>query len=156
MEILSKSPLETKDLGKTLGNLLNPGDILALIGDLGSGKTTFVQGISQALNITIPVNSPSFLIIKEYKGRHKMLHVDVYRLKIPEIELENIGFEEYLNSDFIIVIEWADKIRELLPQEYMEISFEHINLNERLIKFKPHGKKYENLLSEFKKCLFLE
>ena len=156
MEVLSKSPLETKELGKALGNLLNPGNILALIGDLGSGKTTFVQGISQALHITIPVNSPSFLIIKEYKGKHRMLHIDVYRLKIPERELENIGFEEYLNSDFIIVIEWADKIRGLLPKERMEIIFEHVDFNERLIKFKPYGEKYENLLLELKKCLSLE
>ena len=156
MEFLSKSSSETKKLGMTLGGILIPGDVLALIGDLGSGKTTFVQGIAQALSINIPVNSPSFLIMKEYKGKYNMLHVDVYRLKVPELELESIGFEEYLNSDFIIVIEWADKIKKILPKEYMEINFEHIDLNERKIKFKPYGDRYNTLLQELKKCLFLE
>ncbi|MFN3699232.1 MAG: tRNA (adenosine(37)-N6)-threonylcarbamoyltransferase complex ATPase subunit type 1 TsaE [Dictyoglomus sp.] len=156
MKIISKSPSETRKIGKTLGRILKPKNILALIGDLGSGKTTFVQGIAEALEIPLPVNSPSFLILKEYKGKYKLLHADVYRLKEPEIELENIGFYEYLYNDYIVVIEWADRIKNLLSIEYLEIIFEHKNINERSISFSAHGERYEKLLREFEQCLSWE
>lgn len=156
MQIVSKSSLETHKIGVFVGERLKPPDVLALIGDLGSGKTTFVQGIAKALGINIPVNSPSFLILKEYKGKYKLLHADVYRLKEPLIELENVGFHEYLNNDYIIVIEWADRIKELLPNEYLEILFEHKSPNERNISFIPHGEKYQELIKELEKCLFSE
>lgn len=156
MQIITKSSSETQKIGMLIGERIQPPDILALIGDLGSGKTTFVQGIAKALGISTSVNSPSFLIIKEYKGKYKLIHADVYRLKEPIIELENIGFYEYLNNDYIIVIEWADRIKDLLPNEYLEVLFEHKSENERKISFIAHGDKYQTLIGDLKKCLSLE
>jgi tRNA threonylcarbamoyladenosine biosynthesis protein TsaE len=153
MEIVSKSSEHTYKIGKIIGEKLKPRDILALIGDLGSGKTTFVKGLAEGLDIKNPINSPSFLIIKEYKGKYPFLHIDVYRLKNPEIELFNIGFEEYLKDDYIIAIEWADRILSYLPDNRLEVEFFHISNTERKIIFRPKGERYKNLIEELKECL---
>jgi len=143
----SLSPEDTINLGAKLGEKLKPGAFLILTGELGSGKTTFIKGIAKALDINIPITSPSFLIIKEYEGKYPFIHVDAYRLTSP-LELINIGWEEYLNGTKIIAVEWGEKILEICPEEYLQITFFHEELNIRKIIFKANGEKYEELLRE--------
>ncbi len=149
--MITKSAQETIKLGKDIARHLAPGDVVTLIGELGSGKTTFTKGIAQGLGVknALYVNSPSFVLIREYKGRFKLYHVDLYRLdSAPEIE--TLGIEEYLYSDGITVIEWAQKLKNLLPREHLRIEFKIANNNSRKIKLKGFGKRYENISS---RCL---
>lgn len=148
--VISNSAEETKDLGAKLAKLLSPGDNIALTGDLGSGKTTFTKGLARGLNIKKPeyVNSPSFVLMKEYKGRANLYHFDLYRLDSLE-DIEYIGMQEYLDGDGIVVIEWADKMKMFLPAGYLEISIDIKAEEKRKFIFRPHGKRYDNIVSRY-------
>jgi tRNA threonylcarbamoyladenosine biosynthesis protein TsaE len=120
--MISKSIQETISIGAKLGKSLRAGDVVALIGDLGAGKTVLTKGIAQGLGVKNVryVNSPTFVIIKEYKGKLPLYHFDLYRLdKSSVIDAEN--FEEYFYGDGVTVVEWADKIRKLLPKRHVEV-----------------------------------
>lgn len=125
---------ETMKLGRGLARGFKAGQLVALIGELGSGKTTLVKGIAEGLGVRDSryVNSPTFVIIKEYTGKLPLYHFDVYRLGCPD-ELEAIGYEEYFYGPGVCVVEWADKIKNLLPKSYIEIKIEIVNENERKI-----------------------
>ncbi len=113
---------ETQELGKQLAQQLQPGSVCALIGDLGVGKTVFTQGIAQGLGITEPVCSPTFTILQVYEeGRMPFYHFDVYRIADPE-EMEELGYEEYFYGDGFTMVEWADRIAELMPASYQRIT----------------------------------
>ena len=101
-------------LGARFVETLGPGSVVAMHGELGSGKTCFVRGMAEALGIPHAITSPTFTLIQEYRGRRWLYHIDLYRLKSPD-ELLNIGFEEYLESDGIVVVEWAEHAAEVLP-----------------------------------------
>lgn len=119
--MISDSIEETIAIGEKLGNKLKPGDVVALIGDLGAGKTVLTKGIAKGMGVRNVkyVNSPTFVIIKEYRGRLSLYHFDLYRLnRSSVIDAEN--FEEYFYGDGVTVVEWADKIRKLLPKRYIE------------------------------------
>ncbi|PIU42115.1 MAG: tRNA (adenosine(37)-N6)-threonylcarbamoyltransferase complex ATPase subunit type 1 TsaE [Candidatus Omnitrophica bacterium CG07_land_8_20_14_0_80_42_15] len=148
---ISKSPSETEKLGKKIASFLTKGDVLALIGELGSGKTTFTKGIAEGLGVKTAkyVNSPSFVIIKEHAGRIPLFHMDLYRLEDIS-ELDTTGYEEYVGSDGICVIEWADKMSYLLPKEHIRIEMYFKDVNERLIKLIPKGARYKELLGKIK------
>ena len=121
MIIETKTPQETFEVGKKIGENAKPGQIYTLTGDLGVGKTVFTQGVAAGLGITEPICSPTFTIIQEYEsGRLPLYHFDVYRLSEAE-EIYEVGYEDYLNSGGIILIEWADIIKSELPKEYIEI-----------------------------------
>lgn len=136
------------ELGKTIGELVHPGSIIALVGDLGVGKTTLVQGMAQGLNISENITSPTFTLIKEYSGRLDLYHADVYRLEDPE-EILDLGLEELLCGDGVVVLEWADRIMHLLPEEYLEISIAmHVNI--RLVEITARGIEYTGLIEELK------
>lgn len=149
-KIISKSAKETENLGRRLGSLLKEGDIIALIGELGSGKTTFTKGIARGLGIAHCeyVNSPSFVLIKEYKGDTKLYHIDLYRLD-DLYEIEYMGIEDYLDGDGILVIEWAQKLKSLLPSEHLEISIDIIGENNRAFKIKPYGNRYDTIVGRY-------
>lgn len=120
-KILIKNEQETSAFGESLAARLKPGDIVALSGDLGAGKTTLTKAIAKGLGIKSQVTSPTFLLIQEYKeGRMPLYHFDVYRLNGAE-DLYELGFEEYLFGDGVCVIEWADQIEELLPATAIKI-----------------------------------
>jgi len=136
---------QTVEVGVKLGRILNKGDIVCLTGDLGTGKTALTQGIASALGIKGYVTSPTFTIVNEYRGSLPLYHFDVYRLTSPD-EMYEIGFEEYLDGSGVVVMEWADRIREILPDEYIRIDIrkntaEGIDIREICIEFK--GMKYK-------------
>lgn len=151
MRINSKNFKQTIKIGKFLSQFLKPKDILALFGNLGSGKTTFVKGIAQGLGMKEKeVNSPSFIIIKIYKSKIPIYHFDFYRIKRIK-DILNLGCEEFFEVDGISIVEWADRLGMLLPENYLEIRFKIKGIDKREIEFKPHGKRYEALLKELKK-----
>ena len=111
------SEQETEQLGERIGQTAKPGTVIALIGDLGTGKTTLTKSIARGLGVTETVTSPTFNIIREYKsGRIPLYHFDVYRIADPD-EMFELGYEEYFYGDGICVVEWADIIEELLPED---------------------------------------
>lgn len=132
---ITKSRQETINLGAKLAKGFKKGDVIALIGELGSGKTTLVKGIAKGLGVKNSryVNSPSFVIIKEYQGKIPLYHFDVFRLDSAS-DLDSVGYEEYFYGDGICVVEWADKIRKLLPKKHLEIKIKILGDSIREIK----------------------
>lgn len=139
METITRGSKATQKLGESIGNSLKGGEVLALTGELGSGKTTFIQGLTKALDPSIRIISPTFIIMRQYDidyGKIKNLyHVDLYRLEGDlEDELENLGLtDEWGRSENVFVIEWAEKAKKYLPQNTKWINFEHLSENERKI-----------------------
>jgi len=131
---------ETIKLGENLAKKLSKGDVVALCGDLGSGKTTFTKGIGKGLGIKDPshINSPTYVLIKEYKGKIPLYHIDLYRLDNLK-DIEDISIEEYIYGDGITVIEWAEKIQSLLPKEHISVKFIVRGEDKREIKIEDIG-----------------
>lgn len=133
--IITRDYKETLQLGERIGNILRPGDILALSGELGAGKTTLIQGIAKGLGITNWVTSPTFTIINEFKGRLNLYHMDLYRLNSVE-EAQDTAIEEYFAKGGVTVIEWADKIKPILPAAAIDIKIRILSENERSFEVK--------------------
>ena len=124
MQIESFSEKDTFELGRKIGEKAGPGQIYTVDGDLGVGKTVFTKGLARGLGIREPVNSPTFTIVQEYRdGRLPLYHFDVYRIEDPE-EMEEIGYDDYFFGEGVCLIEWAEKIRELLPEKVIRITIE--------------------------------
>ncbi|MEG8947078.1 tRNA (adenosine(37)-N6)-threonylcarbamoyltransferase complex ATPase subunit type 1 TsaE [Rosettibacter firmus] len=136
-ELIVKSESETIELVKKLTDIIKEGDVVALNGELGTGKTFFVKAFCSFFGIE-NVSSPSFTIVNEYMGQKKIYHFDFYRIK-KITELYDLGFEDYLiEKDAIIFIEWANLWKEILPEHFYEINFEFLNDNSRLISIKKY------------------
>lgn len=151
--IITSSPEQTWRIGEMLGSRLKPGDTLCLYGDLGAGKTNFAYGIAQGLNVREQyITSPTFTFVNEYQGRVPFYHIDLYRLE-DHGELENIGFEEYIESDGVTVIEWAEKAEDDLPQERLSVYLSYVNEKNRELGFLAEGERYQNLLAELRQDL---
>ncbi len=118
---------DTISIAKEIADTLYGGEFIAMYGDLGAGKTAFVQGLAKALGIDRHITSPTFTIVNEYEGRLPLYHFDVYRIADPD-EMYEIGFEEYVNSEGVCVVEWAELIEELFPENYIKLT---INKNEQ-------------------------
>ena len=124
MIIETNTPKETFDFGKKLGETAKAGTVYTLIGDLGVGKTVFTQGLAKGLEIEEPISSPTFTIVQVYEeGRLPLYHFDVYRIGDVE-EMEEIGYEDYFYGNGVSLIEWANLIEEILPEQYIEIKIE--------------------------------
>ena len=122
--IESYSPEETFETGRRIAGKARPGDVFALEGDLGAGKTVFTKGFASGLGVTGAVNSPTFTILQIYEeGRLPLYHFDVYRIEEPE-EMEEVGFDDYIYGDGVCLIEWANRIEEILPEETIYIVIE--------------------------------
>ena len=145
MVIFTNEEAQSIELGYKLGLLLECPSTILLEGDLGAGKTTFTKGIGKALEVTKTINSPTFTIMKCYKGKYPLYHLDLYRLDGVNQEFD---LEEYIDSG-IAVIEWPHQADELLPKEYLRIIIT-INDDVRKFEFIPVGEKYEKLLEVFK------
>jgi tRNA threonylcarbamoyladenosine biosynthesis protein TsaE len=144
-EFISHSEAETAKFAETLAAKLTAGDVLALEGDLGAGKTAFTKGIASGLGVTRTVNSPTFTIIKEYRGRLPLYHMDVYRVSDTG---EDLGLEEYFEGDGVTVVEWAHLIREQLPENLLVISIFRNGETSRRLVLEPHGERYVSLCKE--------
>ncbi|MDD4493997.1 MAG: tRNA (adenosine(37)-N6)-threonylcarbamoyltransferase complex ATPase subunit type 1 TsaE [Eubacteriales bacterium] len=176
IELVTNSENETVEIGQKLGSVLKPGAVVCLIGEIGAGKTAFTRGIAKALGITEHITSPTFTIVNEYDSENKidserkldsgikhscanknvsnttLYHFDVYRLEGSN-ELEEIGFEEYLSGNGIIVVEWAEKVGSILPEQRINVKFSRDVTGEpdkRILRFEFSGEKYAAGENEFK------
>ena len=145
--IVSKDVEETIALGKRLGGLLKAGDFLALTGDLGAGKTQFAKGIALGLGVdsSIPITSPTYTLLNIYSGRVPFYHFDLYRLHGGQDLLE-LGFEEYFYGNGICLVEWAERLLDMLPEEHLSITLSHVGDNDRNLSFVPSGDRAAELI----------
>jgi len=149
-KFISKSPEETIGFGEYLAKSFKEGDIICFFGDLGSGKTTLIKGIAKGLKIGhAKVNSPTFVLMNVYHGRLPLFHFDFYRLDNIE-EISSIGYDEFLYADGVSVIEWADRLGTLLPDEYLRIELKHKRDDERVIQLSAKGLRYQNIVERIK------
>ena len=141
-KITTRSEMETIEIAQNFESAKFPNMIICLDGELGSGKTMFTKGIANALGIKESITSPTFSIIKEYEGELPLYHMDVYKL---DGNTEGVGIEEYFTKGGVVVIEWADSIKDILPEERLHIKFKVIDENKRVLILTPYGKQYEEL-----------
>lgn len=142
---------DTKKFGIKLGNVLKPGDILCLNGDLGAGKTTLTKSIGEGLGVEDYITSPTFALINEYEGKYPVYHFDTYRLENIE-EVDDLGFDEYIYGKGVSIIEWADRIEKVLPREKTIIDIKNgNNKEERILNISGFGKRYEEIIEELKR-----
>ncbi len=140
--VTTKNEFETIEIAQNFESEKFPNMIICLDGELGSGKTVFTKGIANALGIEETITSPTFTIIKEYEGELPLYHMDVYRL---DGNTDGVDIEDYFTKGGVVVIEWAETIKNILPEERLDIKFKVLDENRRLLVFEPHGEKYEEL-----------
>ena len=134
-------------LGEQLGRLLKPGDVVALYGELGAGKTVLTKGIARGLGVEADVHSPTFTLIHEHPGPVPLYHVDLYRIE-GDAEIESIGVEEYLEADGVTVIEWAEKMRSMLPAERLDITLRMTGETAREIVLESDSPRLRSAIEE--------
>ena len=148
------SPNDTLTLGNRIGALLQGGEIIALIGDLGVGKTLFTRGVVSGAGIfSDQVSSPTFTFIQEYKGPISIIHVDLYRIEHPE-ELYSLGLEEYFSPQSVMIIEWADRAMAQLPQDFLSLTLTHTGPTRRQATFDANGPQSSAFLSRIRNTPF--
>jgi len=168
LDCISHSSAQTQRLGMRLGELLRGGELILLDGQLGTGKTTFTQGLAQGLDITENINSPTFTLLKEYQGQPQsekssnafkhngpaLYHFDLYRLDNPD-EIVDLGFEDYFFGDGVSVIEWAEKADSFWPEEHLNIRLKIMSETKRGLLFIAKGDYYCELLRQFQKITYV-
>ncbi len=151
VDLVSDSPQETKEFGASLGQLLRGGELICLEGELGSGKTTFIQGIGRGLGVDGPITSPTFIFVNEYRGENlTFYHVDLYRVESRQ-EIIASGLDDLFWGDGVCAIEWAEKAGEIVPQERLWVTLRHGGERRRLITLEAQGSTYEELLVSFQR-----
>ena len=151
-ELLSGSVEETQALGERLGALLRPGDVVALHGELGSGKTTLIQGIARGLGCEPQqVKSPTFVLMREYPGRIPLIHLDGYRMEGPAAAAW-LDLDLIFSPTTVTVIEWADRFAGLLPESYVEIHMSHVSANRRRLRVAAVGEAAQNLIASLSRA----
>lgn len=153
MDFFSRSPDQTRRIGMRLGRALQTGDVICLQGELGAGKTTFVQGIAQGWGSTDSVSSPTFILVNVYRraDHGQLFHMDAYRLDSTS-EAEELDLDSML-ADGALIIEWPERMNGLVPEERLWVKFEHVDEEEREMKFKASGKRYDDLLEVVRSAL---
>jgi tRNA threonylcarbamoyladenosine biosynthesis protein TsaE len=168
LDSISHSAAQTQRLGMRLGELLRGSELILLNGQLGTGKTTFAQGLAQGMGISANINSPTFTLLKEYAGRIEsqsgngsaphhgpaLYHFDLYRLDNPE-EIFDLGFEEYFTSDGVCVVEWAEKADLYWPTDHLDIRLKMLSETKRGLLFAAIGPRYCELLRQFQKNTYV-
>jgi len=154
LEIISRNPEQTRRVGMRLGALLKPGDVVGLIGDLGAGKTTFVQGVAAGWGSLDPVSSPTFVLVNLYRrvDQEKIFHLDAYRLSGPA-EAIDLDLDEML-ANGVLLIEWADRIATALPPDRLWVSLRWIDETQRDLIFAAKGDRYDHLLASFRGAVY--
>lgn len=145
LRVVTRSPQDTEALGRTIGRLLHPGDVVALSGDLGTGKTVLAQGIVAGTGASGYVASPTFTFIREYDGAAPIAHVDLYRIEAAG-QLDDLGLDDVLAGRMIVIIEWAEKAGAWLPPEHLWIALGFgTQENDRAVELRPRGPRYEQV-----------
>jgi len=140
MKIITNSASETKNFAFCFASKLKKGDILCFFGDLGSGKTTFIQGLAKGFKIRDDITSPTFVFLNIYKGCHfPLYHFDLYRVKNTD-EIRGLGYEEFFYGEGVSVVEWSEKLKELLPKKYTEIRIKFLGRDKREISINTERK----------------
>jgi tRNA threonylcarbamoyladenosine biosynthesis protein TsaE len=152
MTYYSRAAAETQALGRRIGELCQPGDLILLEGTLGTGKTCLTQGIAWGLDSDDYAASPSFMLVRELNGRLPLYHADLYRLE-DIAEIVDLGFDDYFNGGGVTVIEWAGKGREVLPEENLSVNLSYAGDDARTLEFIAHGARYQELLTALKSKL---
>jgi tRNA threonylcarbamoyladenosine biosynthesis protein TsaE len=153
LEFFSRSPEQTRRIGIRLGGVLKAGDVICLQGDLGAGKTTFTQGVAQGWGSLDSVSSPTFILVNQYRRADgaSLFHLDAYRLaSLPEAE--ELDLDSML-AEGALIIEWPERLGELIPPERLQIQMEHISEEHRQMNFHAHGKRYDSLLDAIRMAM---
>jgi tRNA threonylcarbamoyladenosine biosynthesis protein TsaE len=150
MVIESRSPHETKSWGRRLASLLEGGELLGLIGDLGAGKTCFIKGLARGLSLREEdILSPTFTMIQEHHGRFPLYHIDLYRLE--EATLDDLGLREYLFSEGVAAVEWFERLRGGAEMEYLAVRISYAGANIRRIEFSAADSRHAQIISKLKR-----
>ena len=151
LELTVEGSANTEMLGRKLGRFMTPGQLITLNGELGAGKTTFVKGIAAGLGVPkeIVVCSPSYTLVNEYEGRIPLFHFDLYRLEGAG-DIDELGYDEYLEGEGLSVMEWSDIAPQLLPPHYLDVRIEILSDSERAFSFRGHGREYEKIVERLK------
>jgi len=154
MDFFSRSPEQTRRVGRRLGEVLETGDVICLQGDLGAGKTTLVQGIAQGWGSLDSVSSPTFILVNVYRraDESQLFHMDAYRLDSTP-EAEELDLDSMLAQGALLV-EWPERMNGLIPNERLWVNLEHLDEEEREMKFKATGKRYDELLEVIRHSTF--
>jgi tRNA threonylcarbamoyladenosine biosynthesis protein TsaE len=154
MDFFSRSPEQTRRVGVRLGGALQAGDVICLQGDLGAGKTTFVQGVAEGWGSRDSVSSPTFIIVNVYRGvdDKQLFHMDAYRLDSTS-EAEELDLDSMLSRGPLL-IEWPERMERLIPRQRLLIQFEYMNQEEREMKFKSNGERYDDLLEVIRRATY--
>lgn len=151
-QIVAKTASQMVELGKSLAQLLQAGDVVVLTGSLGAGKTTFVQGLAKGLGIDHPVQSPTFTLINEHFGRLPLYHMDVYRLS-GDADALDLGLSEYITGDGVCVLEWAERIEDALPDDLLQLVIETQPDDSRMIRVLEYGLRSADIAHGWEKSL---
>lgn len=154
IEFFSRSPEQTRRIGMRLGGELKTGDVICLQGNLGAGKTTFVQGLAQGWGSIDSVSSPTFIIVNEYRRANggQIFHLDAYRLdSVPEAE--ELDLDSML-AEGVLIIEWPEKLDGLIPGDRLWITLDHVQEEQRQMRFNARGKRYDDLLNGIRQSMF--
>lgn len=154
VECISRGADQTRRFGMRLGGLLRPGDLVAMTGDLGAGKTTFINGVAKGWGSMDPVTSPTFVLVNEYyrSDNQILFHMDAYRIA-SSWEAEELDFERMLQKGPVL-IEWAERIEDILPKDRLWMDLKYISDDVRSLTLKPRGKRYLDMTSEFRRLCF--
>ncbi len=148
-QVITRSPDETRELGRHVGELALPGDVYLLIGNLGAGKTCFTQGVARGLGIEDYVMSPSFVIVREHQGRLPLYHIDLYRLE--NVEAADLGLDDYLYGRGVCVVEWAERAPDIMPAERLTVRIDYAADENRCFRMEPSGRRYVELVNGLRK-----
>ena len=151
LQVTTRSPEETQEVGRFLGETARPGDFFLLSGDLGAGKTCLTQGIAWGVGVQEHARSPSFVLVTQYQGRCRVYHVDLYRLDDPR-EVQDLGLEEEFESG-VWVVEWADKATEVFPADHLAVHLEETSETQRSLRLQARGPRADQLLAHLQEAV---
>jgi tRNA threonylcarbamoyladenosine biosynthesis protein TsaE len=154
IEYISQTPEQTRRAGMRLGSLLIPGDVICLVGELGAGKTTLAQGIASGWGSLDQVTSPTFVLVNVYRrlDGERLFHLDAYRIS-DAVEAITLDIDAMIDSG-PLVVEWADRIQQALPEKHLSINFQWIDAEQRDMMIKAHGQRYQELLNDFRRHVY--
>lgn len=146
--------MQTLRMGQRLGALLVQSDLILLLGNLGSGKTQFAKGVALGLGSQDLVNSPSFVLVNQYSAGAAQQHIPIYHADLYRLEdgreVLGLGLEEWVNGDGVCLIEWAERAADQLPHEHLAVYFSYLTETKRVLRFVPHGSRYESIVEALK------